>query len=315
MMTLSEIIPAMIKERMDEKTEELLKRLPPDGREIYLLEDGAVRMTSVSANTLVNEMRANHRTGIIESYVLGQAYIAGALLSSVVKGNDRVKLEVECGGPIKGITVESWACGAVRGYLLNNPIPLEKEPKGLDTSPLFGPGFLSVSKILEGAKEPVTGTVMMESGNIAKDLALYFLESEQTPTIVYISISFDNAGSIVGAGGLFIQAMPGCKDEVLDRLQEKSGKLSKMGDRLRDGISASEYAEEEFKDFGPKKIGHSPIGFSCPCDKKKFEGYLKALPKDEKEGILKGSFPLEVECFNCSSKYSFSKDEVEALFK
>ena len=50
-------------------------------------------------------------------------------------------------------------------------------------------------------------------GNITingKDLALYFNESEQTPTLFYISIHFDRSGNVTGAGGLFIQAMPQC---------------------------------------------------------------------------------------------------------
>ena len=48
-------------------------------------------------------------------------------MASSVKGNDRIQLNIECGGPIGGIYVESWACGAVRGFLKNNPIPLAEE--------------------------------------------------------------------------------------------------------------------------------------------------------------------------------------------
>ena len=117
-----------------------------DGREIFLLKGGKVRLTAVAATEMCNQVRVNHDLGPLETYVLSQAYVAGALLASTVKGNDRIRLEVECGGPIKGLSVESWASGAVRGYLMANPIKLEKPLETLDTSLLYGPGFLTITK-------------------------------------------------------------------------------------------------------------------------------------------------------------------------
>ena len=290
----------------DKELKEHITSLPADGREVFLIADGNARLSVVSATTMVNQMRANHNTGMLETYMLGQGYIAGALLQSAVKGNDRIQIEIECGGPVKGMSIEAWATGAVRGYLKQNPIPLTAPLESLDTSLIYGPGFLSVTKILEGSRTPFTGQIMMEYGNLANDLALYFQESEQTPTLFYISIKFDNAGRVWGAGGLFIQALPGCSESVLEKLDEKAKSLSGMGEMLGGGMSAS---------FSPEHIGHTPIGFSCPCSKEHFESYLKTLPQSEKEAILKGTFPLTIECFNCGTQYSFTKEETSELFR
>ncbi len=306
----------MIKSLID--SEELRKHLAgleDDSKDVFLLSGGQVRLTCVSATHIVNQMKANHRTGLLETYVLGQAYIAGLLLSSTIKGDDRVLLQIECGGPIKGLSIEAWAIGAVRGYLLENPIKLDKPLESLDTSPLFGPGFLSVSRILEGAKEPVTGTIMMQYGNIAKDLALYFQESEQTATLFYICPHFDRSGNVTGAGGLFIQAMPGCSEELLTKLQEKASSLSDLGKAISEGMTNKEYVEKEFADFGVEHLSSSFVAFSCPCTRQHFLDYLAKLPANEKQGILAGSFPLELECFNCGTIYSFSRDELEEVFK
>ena len=289
--------------------------LPEDGRDVFLLSDGQVRVTAISATETINNMRANHKTGLLESYVLGQAYIAGLLLTSMVKGNDRIQLQIECGGPIKGISIESWACGAVRGYLLENPIKLDKPLTTLDTSMLYGPGFITISRILEGSKEPVSGTCMMQTGNLANDLAIFFNESEQTPTLFYISLDFDKKGRIVGAGGLFIQALPGCSDDVLEKLQMHCKKLPSLGRAISEGNEISSYVTENFAAFSPRLLETSHIGFSCPCSREHFEGYLSRLPQKEKEEILQGTFPLELECFNCGSVYSFTKSEVETLFE
>lgn len=299
----------------NENVKEHLKNLPDDSRDIFLLADGSVRMTVVSAAHIVNQMRANHRLGLLETYVLGQAYIAGLLLTSTVKGNDRVQLNIECGGPIKGISIEAWAVGAVRGYLVENPIKLEKPLTSLDTSMLFGPGFVTVTRVLEGSKEPVSGTVMMQYGNIAKDLALYFDESEQTPTLFYISLGFDRNGNVKGAGGIFIQAMPGCTDETLEKLSKKCTELANLSDAISEGKSADEYVESQFSSFSPQKLSSSFVAFSCPCTREHFQSYLSKLPQKEKDEILSGPFPLELECFNCGTTYKFTKSETEALFK
>ena len=306
----------MIRKIISDRTlSEHIASLPPDGREVFLVGGDNLRLSAVSATTMVNQMRANHGTGILETYMLGQGYIAGALLSSTVKGNDRILLQIECGGPVKGMSVEAWASGAVRGYLINNPIPLDKPIDSLDTSLIYGPGFLTITKFLEGSKTPFSGQVMMNYGNLANDLALYFMESEQTPSLFYLSLEFDKEGRVWGAGGLFIQALPGCPEELLSKVQDSAKSLDKLGRKLSEGMSAREYVETEFSEYAPRHIGHTPIGFSCPCSKDSFTAYLSSLPEAEKKEILSGEFPLELECFNCGTRYGYTKEEFEEIYK
>ena len=212
------------------------------------------------------------------------------------------------------MSIESWACGAVRGYLLRNPIPLEHELKSLDTNEIYGPGFLTVTKILEGSKTPFSGQIMMEYGHLAQDLALYYKQSQETPSLFALSVHFDKKGRVWGAGGLFMQALPGCGEDVLTSLQEKASTMSDIGTFLSEGGTLKEYMDKEFSSFGVMSLDSSPIGFSCPCSKKGFEGYLKNLPMEEKNEILKGEFPLVLQCFNCGTEYKFEKSELETLF-
>ncbi len=305
----------MIKTKIeDAELLEHLASLEDDRREIFLIADGEVRVSAVGTTRTVNEMKANHRTGPLETYILGQGYTAGALLSGEVKGNDRILLSIECGGPVRGMTVEAWACGAVRGYLTENPIPLEKPLETLDTSQIFGPGFLTVTKILEGSRTPFSGQIMLEYGHLAQDLALYYTKSEQTPSLFSLSLYFDKSGRVWGAGGIMMQAMPDCSREVLSSLQEKSSELTGMGRLISEGLSVRDYVTQEFSSWGIDRLGHTPVGFSCPCSRKNFEKYLVNLPQKEKDGILEGNFPLVLQCFNCGTEYEFPKEQLEELF-
>ena len=191
----------------------------------FLLADGSVRGVIINGTRMVNEMRANHELGILETLVLGRAYLGVGLMSADLKGNDRISIKIECSGPIKGVIVEANAFGEVRGFLENVPIPINRPMENFDLSPFFGAGFLSVIRMIEDAKQPFTGQIALEYGNIAQDLANYFLKSEQIPTAFNLSIKYDKSGEVTGAGGLFLQAMPGSEDALAAELEELQYKL------------------------------------------------------------------------------------------
>lgn len=295
---------------------EHLKTLTPDVRDVFLLKDNTIRCIVIQGTEMINQMRQNHELGILETYTLGQAYLAGAILASTVKGNDRVQLTIECAGPIKGISVEAWAVGAIRGYLQEVPIEVKAPLESFDLSDFFGPGFITVSKLLEGKKQPYTGQVMIQHGSIAKDLAHYFLISEQTSTLINLSIKFDKQGRVIGSGALFLQKLPGADDKVLEDIESVVETMPSLGEYLSTGKGGKEFVHEVFSDFNPLFLNKLPIGFSCTCDRAAFSQYLTSLPKKEKDEILEdGPFPLTLHCFNCGSLYPFEKEELETLLR
>lgn len=304
----------MIKQPLEPMVSDHLAHIADDARETYLLCDGQVRLTAVGATRMCAEMQANFHTGVLETDVLGKAYVAGALLSSEVKGNDRIVLTVECGGPIGGYTVEAWACGAVRGYLKNNPIVLKKPLKDANLSLAYGPGFLTITKLLEGEKEPFTGQVMLEHGSLAKDLAVYYQQSEQTPSLFDLSMQFDPQGHPSGAGGLFFQLMPGAEERTIEKLELFAEHIKPVGAWLENGLGMDKYVEVNCEALKPVHLSTSAIGFSCPCSKDHFAAYLAKLPEATRADILQhGPFPLELTCVNCGTTYSFPKETLERL--
>ena len=120
---------------------EQLKASARDRLHRFMLADGMVRGAIVRTTRMVNEMRANHGLGGLETLVLGQAYIAAALLTANLKARDRVSLTVQCSGPIKGFDVESNVFGEVRGYLKAPGFSSHVSPETSTLSSLFGAAF------------------------------------------------------------------------------------------------------------------------------------------------------------------------------
>lgn len=281
----------------------------------FLLADGAIRGVILHGTRMVNEMRANHELGILETLVLGRAYLGAALMSSDLKSNDRISIRFDCSGPIKGLVVEANVFGEVRGFLKQVPIPLDKPMESFDLSPFFGAGFIAVTKYLEDAKQPFTGQVMLKYGNIAQDLANYYLTSEQVPTAFNLSIKFDQQGEVTGAGGLFLQAMPRAGDDLTASLEERVTRLPSLGEVFSTDKDPASLVTETFKDYSPQLLANHRVEFMCHCNRDKVQSLLTLLPIDELKDVSEnGPFPLEMSCHYCNTRYHFQREELQEIY-
>jgi molecular chaperone Hsp33 len=280
----------------------------------FFLDYGGIRGALLHATRMVSEMRANHELGTLETVLLGHAYIAASLMTVNLKGADRVSIRVDCSGPAKGLSVEANAFGEVRGYLVENPIPLERPHEQYELRDLLDSGILSVTRTLERARQPFTGQVRLQQGTLAEDLAYYYLVSEQTASALTFSVRFDDAGEVAGAGGLFLQIMPGTEENTIARLEEILDQMPSLGRVFSEQLPAEQLLQEQFSEFFPIMLGKRRVAFMCHCSKARFRRFMAALPADELAEILEtGPFPVVTTCFNCNSAYKFHRAEIEKL--
>jgi molecular chaperone Hsp33 len=306
----------MIKKNIEgESLKERLLASAKDRLYNFFLAGGAIRGAILHGSRLLKEMRANHELGILETLVLGRAYLGAGLMSANLKGTDSTSLKIECSGPIKGLTVEVNAFGEVRGFLKNIPIPMDKPMADFNLAPFFGAGFLSVIRYLEDAKQPFTGKVTLKYGNIAQDLANYFLTSEQIPTAFNLSIKYDKKGDVTGAGGLFLQAMPGADGPLTAELEELVIKFPSLGEVFAKGQEPEALIQEVFQKYTPLFLANKRIEFMCHCSPERLRGVLTMLPIDELKDIRdNGPFPLEMRCHYCNTLCHFDKEEIQEIY-
>ena len=280
----------------------------------FVMADGMIKGAVVHTTRMVNEMRANHGLGALETLVLGQAYIAVVLMCASLKGKDRASFNIRCSGPVQGLDVEANTFGEVRGSLKNNEIRVE-DPKQIKyLSNLFGAGFLTVTKYLEDSKSPYSGQIALEHGSIAEDLAAYFLRSEQIPTGFKLSVFFNGKEEVEGAGGIFLQAMPGVSPEQVIDAEKRIQQIHSLGEAFARGDSPEKLIEKEFSSLSPRFLDSSRVEFFCRCTRERMEDYLKNLSAHDRDEIKeKGPFPLEARCHHCNSVYQFSKADLTCL--
>jgi len=290
---------------------ERFNTMHPDGMTIFLLGDGALRGAFFHGTRFVNQMRAQHSLGLLETMVLGQASLCGALLIPTMKGRDRVIFRYDTNGPAAGFSVEANSEGYVRGFLLQDPIPVEKAPESWDLAPYFGDGNVTLIRFPEGARESVTGSVEIKYRNIARDLTEYFLVSEQTRTAFNSGIQFDREGRVAGAGALFLQTMPGADPDIVEAAERAFAAAPSLGQWFAEGGSREDIIFGLFRGMKPVVALEREIRYDCPCSRERFLAHLRSLGRKElDEMATNGPDPLEVVCHNCGSVYRYPVAEV-----
>ncbi|HZT59598.1 MAG TPA: Hsp33 family molecular chaperone HslO, partial [Pyrinomonadaceae bacterium] len=108
--------------------------------------DGLIRcMAAVTTNTVAEAAR-RHQTSHTVSAALGRTLTGALLLGAGQKEFDRLTVQVECDGPVGGITAEANARGGVRGYVRNPEadVPLNANGK-FDVGAVVGGGMFNVT--------------------------------------------------------------------------------------------------------------------------------------------------------------------------
>ena len=146
--------------------------------------DGLVQAAAICSRELTERARQIHHASPVATAALGRALAGASMMGNALKGQGAsLTLQIKGGGPLGTVLAVSDAEGNVRGYVANPQVDLPLRDDGkLDVGgAVGGEGTITVIKDLH-MKEPYVGSVGLLGGEIAEDIAGYFVESEQIPT-------------------------------------------------------------------------------------------------------------------------------------
>ncbi len=199
-------------------------------------KDGMVKATAVYTRALTERARQIHYTSPVATAALGRALAGVSMMGNALKGSgESVTLQIKGDGPLGTILAVSDAEGNVRGYVQDASVELPLRADGkLDVGSAVGhSGTLTVIKDL-GLKEPYVGTVDLLGGEIAEDLAAYFVESEQIPSACGLGVLVDRDRSVLAAGGYLIQLLPGAGEDTIAKVEGGIYAAPSVTNQLRD---------------------------------------------------------------------------------
>ena len=273
-----------------------------------------VRAFAIRSTNLTAEAREIHHTFPVVTAALGRLLSAGAMMGSMMKGeNDKLTIQVKGDGPIGQMTVTVDSHGNVKGFPADPSvdIPLKRAGK-LDVGAAVGRGTLTVSMDL-GLKEPYNGQVEIQTGEIGDDLAYYYTVSEQTPSAVGLGVMVDRDSSVKHAGGFIIQIMPDAAEETISALEEKIAEAGPVTEMMEEGMSPEDILAYYLDGLDLKITEKLPVRYYCGCSKERVAGVLATISTEDLEEMINDGEEIEVKCYFCNSAYKFSTDELKEI--
>ena len=277
--------------------------------------DGFVKAVAITGRDMVERARNIHTLLPIATAALGRTMLGASMMGDMLKEqNGALTLQIKGGGPLGTILAVSDCEGNVRGYVQNPHVDLiESEPGKMNVGAAVGEtGTLTVIKDI-GLKEPYVGSIGMFTGEIADDLAMYFVESEQIPTACALGVLVGVDQSVTSAGGYLIQLLPGASEDIITKIEVGVRKLGPVSRALEGGMDAEALIKSVLADFDVTILEKHPVEYRCYCSEDRVTRALISMGKEELADLIAEQGKAELSCQFCDKVYHYSKEELEAL--
>ena len=150
-------------------------------------------------------------------------------------------------------------------------------------------------------------------GEIAEDLAAYFVESEQIPSACGLGVLVDRDRSVLAAGGYLIQLLPGAGEDTIAKVEGGIYAAPSVTNQLRDDPDPANLLRTVLSDFDLEILETTPIEYRCYCSRERTERALLSLGSKELEDILREQGKADLTCQFCDRIHSFSGEELRRM--
>lgn len=266
-----------------------------------LISDGYVSLSVLETTDLVNAAIKIHKLNEGAAKTLGGLLTACAYMAGCLKSErGAVSLTVKAEGDAGTASVSGDINGHIRGYIDG------------DAGGKLNGGYLTVIKE-DGFYRPFVGTCELVGNDVAENLMQYFDKSEQIPTAIAIGVKMQG-GECVAAGGVVMQLMPGHTQEIMDAAEERMQAFVNVADVV-EKYGADGIIDEFFKDeINKGQLYLTFPEYKCNCSRKKIEGVIMPVGKDELYKIIEEEGAVRVHCHYCNTDYEFTRADVDKLF-
>jgi len=276
-----------------------------DLRTRFIFDDMPVRGLHVRLEEVWRHIVGRKQYPAAIRRALGELLAAGALLSSNLKLEGTLIVQVQGQGRLKMLVVEATSnqtCRATARWDETAQIGGNETLRDL-----LGENGVFVITVQPQDGEPWQGVVPLEGGSIAEMLTHYMLRSEQLETHITLAADGDTAS------GLLLQRLP---EETLD--EDAWAHVTALADTVTAEellkLDAQHLLYRLFHETPPRVFEPETLEFACTCSRGKVSDMLLMLGGEEVSSIVAEEGSISVDCDFCNEKYVFDETDVNALF-
>jgi molecular chaperone Hsp33 len=266
--------------------------------------------------------------------VLGEAVAASLLLAATIKFEGVLSLQMRGDGPVHLILAQCTGGLGVRGLARYRETDASGAAAGAEAgagaeadaigsgmariADLIGAGNLTVTLETDGGAQRYQGIVPIVGQRLAESLQVYFENSEQLPTRLWLHADSQ------GASGMLLQKLP--KPDLLQgaatadpaAVEDAWRRVQLIGETLTAlemrTLGDAEILRRLFNEDDVRLFEPAPVYFRCRCSRERVGSMLQSLGEAESRSVLAERGEVEVHCDFCNRAYVFDAVDIAQLF-
>lgn len=282
----------------------------------FQVGDTAVRGRTARLGPSIDKILAAHRFPDPVAMLVGEAAALVAMMGASLKFDGRLILQAKGEGAVSMLVADYSVNGDLRATASLRADP----PDGaVGLSALLGSGHMALT-IDQGADmERYQGVTPLEGESLAAAAASYFMQSEQIPTAVKLSVGqIERPGGVKEwrAGGIIAQFVPaaggargktalnGPEEEELWARAAAHLETTRADELLDPGLPAEELLYRLYHEDGVRVFDPRPVQAACRCSAGKIEAVLQRYDAAELAHMMEQG-AIRVSCEFCRAEYRF----------
>src|SRR5215470_1481736 len=312
----------------------------PDQLLVFAAPEADAHLAVCVAPELAREAAGRHALAAGSASALAQALAGTVLLAASDRGppQARVDVQLECGGPLRGLLTDADGSGAVRGLVRVNGLDrsggragtaVEALPglRRFDPRPLFASGLdepagvLSIVRAQPGSDELHRAAFPFAGADLGAALTLFLRNDRSRGGEMALEVLFrpDEPLAAVAGALLWSQREEGADDvralgkPMRQRLLHESMLAVESGEERGDGSALAEELARALR-LGPLHLERElRPRFSCRCSRDRVVRALATLSRDELRDMAARDNGAEASCDFCGARYGISAAELLEL--
>ena len=271
----------------------------------FIFDQMPIRGLHVQAQEVWQHIVARKNYPVAIRRALGELLASGALLSSNLKIDGTLIMQVQGRGILKMLVVEATSEHTLRATARWDETAVIADDS--DLTQLLGDDGVFVLTVQPKNSEPWQGVVPLEGSSIAEMLMNYMARSEQLETRIML-VADDQQ-----IGGLLLQRLP---EETQD--DDAWQHICTLADTLTAAellnLDAQNVLYRLFHETPPRVFPAENLEFACTCSRGKVSDMLLLLGGEEVGSVVAEEGSITVDCDFCHEQYTFDEQDVHALF-